>query len=165
MAPPSREATAHHEAGHAVARFQLDLPISSVSIVPKGDALGQVLHRNLPGSVYAGVEFGSRLTPAQLQRIEHELVATLAGPEAERRFRGRRNSLGSRSDREWVAEWALSLHSPQTANAWIRYLDAWAADLMEARWENVQAVALALLERGRLRREGLVEILRPPLAR
>ena len=38
-------ATAYHEAGHVVAAHFLDIPIRSVTIVPKGDAYGYVTRR------------------------------------------------------------------------------------------------------------------------
>jgi hypothetical protein len=89
----SEAATAYHEAGHAVARWEFGLRVRRVSIVPSGASLGHVSYPNLPLSVYEAVEC-STPTPAQLGRIERELIATLAGPEAEKQHTGSGNTVG-----------------------------------------------------------------------
>ena len=152
----SRESVAYHEAGHAVARIELGLPITSASIIPKDDSLGRVVSDNLPRSVYEAVEFGSSLTPGQEQRIQKELVAALAGEAAEKRHTGRYNRVGSRQDYRRVDEWANRLHRPRTAHLWVRYLQALAADLIEGRWAAVEAIAVLLLDRETLRRSDLL---------
>ena len=47
-----REAVACHEVGHAVARVDLELPITSATIVAVDDSLGRVIHTNIPQPIY-----------------------------------------------------------------------------------------------------------------
>ena len=71
--------TAVHEAGHAVMAYLLGRPFTSISVVPDGDALGQVSHA-LPGAWFRpDVEVTARVR----NRIEDHVMISLAGAEAE----------------------------------------------------------------------------------
>ena len=82
------EATAHHEAGHAVASVALGLPLRYVPIRPDPEDgnLGHAARRATEPGFRPDIE----LPPAQRDRLERMCVAIFAGAEAERRFRGLR---------------------------------------------------------------------------
>jgi hypothetical protein len=79
------EATAHHEAGHAVAAFRNKLPIRSVTIERAEGASGQVSHAN--PLFKDNPEWD---TSAKTQRrIEVSALVSLAGEAAQRKFNPR----------------------------------------------------------------------------
>ncbi len=91
------KSTAFHEAGHAVAVFQMNIPIRKVTIVPEGDALGYVLRSGVsfPKKVRQTLESSSRGTirycfPHEFARAqylaERHAMYCLAGIEAQRQF-------------------------------------------------------------------------------
>jgi ATP-dependent Zn protease len=158
-------ATAYHEAGHAVARLELKLRFRHVTIRESDDAAGHILFKNMPRSVYEAVEF-STPTDAQLGRIEREMIATLAGEAAERKLRGRRNRVGAGlarypdgtygvtpgSDYDTLTDFALRVWGghEQIGSRWLAYLQARAEELIDRRYDWVEAVVAALLEHERL---------------
>lgn len=139
------EATAYHEAGHAVASVRLERSISYVTIIPKGDSLGHVRYRgrsNRSESSWRGEGFLTR-----------DAITTLAGPLAERRYRGRGNHIGATSDYHTLSDTALHhLGNVEVANTWLRYCQARAVALLNAPgvWDQVEAVARELLARNAL---------------
>ncbi len=135
-APKSvREATAHHEAGHAVIALQLNVPFKHVTIAEHGDSAGHVLF----------------LTPARtLGRAHRRGIVSMAGEAAQRRFNPRsiRRHHGE-GDRETVVDYALAWSggSLEAAEKWAQLWDVLATNLVKGRWQTIQQVAAALLER------------------
>ena len=108
LSPEELELTAHHEAGHAIARLVLfpKNPIDLITITPsEGGSLGFVAsHR--PENQHS----------LSLQEIEDELTVLISGREAERRLRGDKGiTTGASNDlerastlaRQAVTEWGL----------------------------------------------------------
>jgi hypothetical protein len=91
------EATAYHEAGHAVCSLALGKAFKLVTIAPEGNLLGYC-----KGVVYRG---GQRLEMDVYERnnrardwIEKSVKVSLGGNVAERIFTGRNNFAGARGD-------------------------------------------------------------------
>lgn len=139
------KATAYHEAGHAVVAFESRVPIKSISIIPDDKSLGRVALGGEPpptgGSVY----------DRRAERwIEFHVMFCLAGVAAEKRFTGRHNWGGAKSDTGDVADWALHLHggNARLAQKYIAYKLELAKAKVERPhiWVQIEALAEALLE-------------------
>jgi ATP-dependent Zn protease len=107
------EATAHHEAGHAVAALHHELKFTYVTIIPdeKEGSLGHIRYRGLSKKLVEGLEFGLQ-TPRQCELIESHVINSFVGGEAEARFRDNRHNYdGAKSDRQGAIELASSSHS------------------------------------------------------
>jgi hypothetical protein len=85
-------------------------------------------------------------------RAEKAIIVALAGPAAQRRYNPRSlRSWHASSDHDWAAELALRLNnSSEAANAYLRWLEIRAADLVSVSWPLIDVVATALLDRGML---------------
>ena len=79
--------------------------------------------------------------------LEDEIVSTLAGPAAERRFTGLDNPAGAQHDRDTVSMIAVHLEGPDVVGPYVDYLEAKARALVEARWGVIEALAAELVER------------------
>lgn len=163
MSTDSRQlrATAFHEAGHAVAHFALGRRIDRVSIISEDDTLGRVRGPVLPRSWDPSTSTGFD-TLRELKAMEDAIVAALAGPNAEAKFRGRRNLLGARGDYETVG-WLLQQTcdgSDHVSRAYYAYVKALAHDLIETHWYLVEALALELLDRRSLNGARVHQVLR-----
>lgn len=138
-------ATAHHEAGHAVAAIELQLRLQDVTIVPADDCLGCCRVQwlaSLPGVL-------SECSVVQRNWIERRMIYTLCGNAAERKFLGRSIRRGSGADFSQIADLAMLVEHPKTWDAYVAYLWARAAVLVdhEFTWRFIQAVADELLAR------------------
>lgn len=141
MSSAATAATAHHEAGHAVAAFALRIPVKRVSIMPDAS-------RDAAGHVYLGK---SRSVDA----MHRQGIVALAGEAAQRRYNPRsvRYHHGG-GDRQAVAEYALErTGSGEQATLLARLWELQARDLVEKRWGTIQRVATALLARQTLNAE------------
>ena len=77
---------AHHEAGHAIARIVLGEDFDYVTIQPDDECAGHVASTR-PDDVFESWNNGDRLyNPRVTQYVEHEVIDTLAGSEAQRLF-------------------------------------------------------------------------------
>ena len=152
-------ATAHHEAGHVVARYKQDIPCGKVTIVPGDGYLGMV-EGSIPPKLMERLQFGG-LTAADERRIDRESVAFLAGHPADARFRGRNNWRGSRSDREKFTEFACQLGlDEELTKAYYSYMALLARQLINAHWHLVEALAAELLKRKTMKRKEWLDFLR-----
>src|SRR5262245_41796279 len=88
------KATAYHEAAHALAAFQFDIRVKRVTIIPDADSLGHCLSQ-MPKSFNPELD----LSATNKLRLEHRIIGLYVGAIAERRFTGRANRVGARSDR------------------------------------------------------------------
>ena len=77
---------AHHEAGHAVISQMQDhhLGVTKVTIIPDEKTLGSCHYEAWPPDFDSDAD----LSPETQVFIEASVVSSLAGPEAEKRFRG-----------------------------------------------------------------------------
>jgi hypothetical protein len=142
----SRWATAHHEAGHAVAAFYFDHSINYVTIKPGKDFAGRCIRP--PGYGRNFEPESGAISARQYVTMLDNIVISFAGHEAEAAHSGRQNWVGSRSDREKAADLALYISGgPEDASALLRWRRITARGLVETRWTEITAVAAALLDR------------------
>ncbi len=152
-----REATAYHEAGHAVAAWKLGYRPISASIIAADESVGEVRHENPYGNnaEYDGSELG-RL------RIERAIIIRLAGPIAQKRYRPtswRRWQGGA--DYAVAADLALVVcGSGKIASAFLKWLDLRAKALIEQNWPIVERLANALLKRGTVSEDEIAVLMR-----
>jgi hypothetical protein len=158
----SESATAFHEAGHAVVGFHEGIRLRSASIIPDADRDGVVRWHSpfrAPGLVAleTGVSYQAR------RRIEKYARAVLAGNLAQRKFR-------ARSIRSWhpysdfvVAENFVSraCRSREECVAYLELLSVQANDTLKFRWDQVETVAAALIDRKQLSGSELLALLTP----
>lgn len=152
MATKTEIATAHHEAGHAVAAWHLGIAVRMVMVT--GDRslgyLGRMVHAPISTQLAEALEAGA-VSPAQRQRVEGLVMMMLAGELAERRHRGRANHLGASEDRAHARSLlTLITADPDEESAYLSWLFIRARNLVEAHWPQITAVAAALLEQGTL---------------
>jgi hypothetical protein len=145
-----REATAYHEAGHAVASFYLGRGVREVSIIHdvQHGTLGRVRNYRLPAFRPEMMMDARTRTTA-----ERCILILLAGPEAERRYKGRSNQNGACYDRDAVADLAGHVCcSEEEADAYLCWLSIRTRGLLAvpSLWAAVKALAAELLSAGRL---------------
>jgi hypothetical protein len=143
--PQALAAIAHHEAGHAVAAFFLKLSIgrTGVSIIP--DRTRQAL-----GTSHVLSQLRERLdicvSPRTHVRIENLAVMCLAGDVAERKFYPRRHFGGQKDQHEAVELLSYISGSNEIITARLKVAALQARGLVELRWQEIAAVAAALME-------------------
>jgi ATP-dependent Zn protease len=91
-----RTRTAYHEAGHAVACLKLGRGFLCVTIVPDQDSDGEVKRTKAPKS-------------KSERWLEREVLISLAGLAAEKRYVGRTDWKGARSDTSQASDLMLGL--------------------------------------------------------
>lgn len=144
------EATAYHEAGHAVVAWRIGMKFRRVTIEPDGGSLGHMLHAKHPKWFNPEVEFSDRIR----LRCESHIIVSYAGQLAQARFRGRRPRWGMESDNHWANEMASRLMSQQmirgsneTFVAFQKFCWQRSLDTVNERWLEIGELATALLER------------------
>jgi hypothetical protein len=139
------EATAFHEAGHAIAAWHAGLEIHSATIVPTPSLDGCVTHAN---PLY-GVRLDYDGSDEARLRAEAAIVVLLAGPAAQRRHNPRSwRSWHGASDHERAVDLATSLNSSDRAvSAHLAWLAILASDQVDSLWDLVERVARELVER------------------
>lgn len=133
---PSRETTAFHEAGHAVAHVLLRNDASSASIVPEEDRLGHI--QQLSASYHT------------VEEAEDEIMVSLDGQAAQCIRDGRPPNWtgGSWSDHEQAQD-VLETVGCEEEEAVSRLYDQ-TERFLEANWQRVERVAKLLLKHERL---------------
>jgi hypothetical protein len=153
----SRIETAHHEAGHAVAAFVLDINFDKAHIIqdPAGAFLGRMSKE--PETFVA-----DSVEPV---RLEHRLIVNLAGMAAEARYTGNADWRFGLDDFNWVFDVIgnLSRLADDDLPAYMEYLWQRAQNLLRrpGHWEGVQNVAEELLRKGELTYAEVDSIVRP----
>lgn len=145
------EATAYHEAGHAVMAHTLGVPMHGVSIVPKGGTLGHVRIKKPRWLILE--DLSGEVTPRAQDWIERNIQVAYAGRLTEKMHTGRNNRAGAWSDYEGMADLALcACGSPKEALAFLKWLELRAAAPLGTRRFKVavEAVARELLARRNL---------------
>ena len=141
---------AYHEAGHAVAGYELHVPFRYVTIVPDEEqgSAGHILYSRLrPDFDSARYE----MTEFQLRRIiEPRIICALSGEAAESGLTGRRHLLTATEDYHHAVEFALVATggSPDEAGAYCTWLYYRAVGVVRKPfvWPAIEALAAALLE-------------------
>jgi hypothetical protein len=157
-------ATAHHEAGHAVACIVLGRAFVRVTIMPEGDSLGHIRKTPPPKSLQPDIETG----PRERRWIEREALIALAGPAAEARFLGRRDRQGARGDVDRAVGLAEYLYPPgKVLDKYLDFMSERAASFVAtpANWTRIEALAGSLVVRRTLSGREAREICRLALCK
>jgi hypothetical protein len=153
------KATAYHEAGHAVACYCLGVKVKSATVVPDKDqgTHGHARHENMFRGLDPEIDLSGRV---RLQ-MERKIIISLAGVAAQRRYsRQSWRSHHGRSDFRAAADLALRIGGDgDGANRFLRWLELQTDRLVENRWQDIERVARALLERRILTGSEIVEII------
>jgi ATP-dependent Zn protease len=137
MHPPSDEATAYHEAGHAVVALALGRPIHRVSVLPDGQFLGLC-------------QFGKGVFRPSEDWLEREILIALGGIAAEARHTGDYAWDAADRDHRYVRHLAVQRSGERQAERLERRLLSKAEHLLarEGHWRAVELIAAELLRRG-----------------
>lgn len=137
MGPPFDEATAYHEAGHAVVALSLGRLVQHISILPRQDRLGHCEHRK--------ARLGSSADP-----LESEVLIALGGIVAEARFTGTYAWDMATTDLLYVRDLVVQRVGPRRAERLERRLLAKAEHVLarEEHWRAVELIAAELVRRG-----------------
>lgn len=152
------EATAYHEAGHAVVAVRLGVKVRSVHIIPDGDTAGACLGRPFPEWFSPDIELNAK----GQDLLDREVMVLLAGAKAAKRFTGRYNHGGAASDYRAAAKLALyRCSSERTATKYLDWLGSAVDDMLgfAFNWRAVELVAAALLDRRSLSGRALPRII------
>ena len=137
MDPPFDEATAYHEAGHAVAALALGRPVHRVSVLPDGQFLGLC-------------RFGKGVFRPSEDWLEREILIALGGLAAEALHTGDYAWDGAARDRQYVHGLAVQRAGERQAERLERRMLAKAEHLLgqEGHWRAVELIAAELMRRG-----------------
>jgi ATP-dependent Zn protease len=136
MQPTCDEATAYHEAGHAVVALILGRPVDEVRVLPSRDFLGVC-------------KFGkARMRPSE-DWLEREMLIALGGIAAEARHTGNYAWDAASRDQQYVRGLAVERAGERRAERLQRRLLAQAEHLLaqEPHWQAVVLIAQELLRR------------------
>src|SRR3954469_18994985 len=140
MEPPAQpydEATAYHEAGHAVVALALDRPVHRVSVLPNRDRSGQC-------------EFGKGVFRPSEDWLEREILIALAGVAAEARRTGTYAWDEADRDLRYARRLLLQRASERSLERHERRMLAKVEHLLadEGHWRAVERIAAELLKQG-----------------
>jgi hypothetical protein len=137
MGAPHDEATAYHEAGHAVVALALGRPVHRVSVLPNHERLGQCDFRKAP------------FRPSE-DWLEREMLIALGGLAAEARHTGDYAWAEAGQDWQYVRDLAVRRAGERRAGRLASRLLAKAEHLLaqEGHWRAVELIAAELLRRG-----------------
>ncbi len=144
----SLRATAHHEAGHAVAAFHVGVKTRAILLFARDGSPG----RHSIRSYLAGMRPGLGSSPRSQRRAEKVALLCLAGPAAQRRFNPKgAHSYPMETDRRQAIDLLSRFaESDEELRAYRRLIEA-RARRMIARpeiWRSVERLAARLLEKG-----------------
>src|SRR5271167_1088769 len=136
MDPPFDQATAFHEAGHAVVALALGRPIHRVSVLPDGQFLGLC-------------QFGKGVFRPSEDWLEREILIALGGIAAEARHTGNYAWDQATRDRQYVRRLAIQRAGERQAERLERRLLAKAEHLLAqpGNWRAVELIAGELVRR------------------
>jgi ATP-dependent Zn protease len=155
----STEATAYHEAGHAVIAHALGCKVSPATIIPTIDEHGHVIHANpLRGLQRLDIDISDR---ARL-RAEKAISICFAGPLAQQQFRPRSwRRHHAQSDYGQIIDLAQRLcGSDEEVTAFVRWRELVARDMVRQHWPAIERVASLLLERQQAGADEIVTAIR-----
>jgi hypothetical protein len=137
------EATAHHEAGHAVVSCFLRVRFLFVTILPHkaSHSLGRIVYRKSKW-----FKQGPDDSDRSRRLVEKHIISTLAAQIAETKFLGKRPRYGMQGDNRSAVDLAFSrCGSDRTAEAYLHYCWCVAEDHVNLLWPQISAVAESLL--------------------
>jgi ATP-dependent Zn protease len=135
--PPRDEATAYHEAGHAVVALALGRPVHRVSVLPNQDRLGQC-------------EFRKGVFRPSDDWLEQEVLISLAGLAAEARHTGDYDRDAAGRDLRYVHRLAVQRVGERSVERFERRMLAKVEHLLagDGHWRAVELIAAELLAHG-----------------
>lgn len=151
----SKESTAYHEASHSVVAWHYEIPITTITIVRKGETLGCV-HLTDP---LQGFRTDLDYFPHEQRKMErladHWAAAQLAGPVGAWIYD--RQAYTDYKDHENAVVYRLAnlCGSADEVAEWLGDLVGRTERLLRRRWGRVGRVAKALLERSEITSEEL----------
>jgi len=142
------ERTAYHEAGHAVAAFELRRAFRHISIEPREESLGHVLYAQWSKHFQPDQDSSARTR----NEVERAVICAFAGYVAETRFSGRHNRKGAHEDMRHAEELASFMHEGEVLDRYQDYLMAKTEQMITQPllWAAVKALAEALLREKRI---------------
>lgn len=153
-----RERTAYHEAGHAVANYDLGLAIKEISIIPDDDSLGRV-----KGSTFNDFNPEIDTDSRTRYRAEKMIISNLSGYLAERMFAPKGSRIGAGQDFGMAIDLAMSqCGSTRETNAYVKWLEIRAEQILKMPLNkySIEVLAHKLLEKERLNGRKAREIIR-----
>jgi ATP-dependent Zn protease len=137
MEAPFDEATAYHEAGHAVVALAVGRPVHRVSVLPNRDRLGIC-------------EFGKGVIRPTKDWLEQEILISLGGIAAEARRTGAYAWEEAGRDLRYVRRLAIQRAGERQAERLERRMLAKAENLLadEELWRAVELIAAELVRLG-----------------
>jgi ATP-dependent Zn protease len=137
MEPPYDEATAYHEAGHAVVALALGRPVHRVSALPNRHRLGIC-------------EFRKGVFRPTKDWLEEEILISLGGIAAEARYTGTYAWEEAGLDMRYIRRLAIQRAGERQAERLERRLLAKAENLLaaDALWRAVELIAAELVRLG-----------------
>lgn len=135
--PTHDEATAYHEAGHAVVALALGRPVHRVSVLPNQERLGQC-------------EFRKGVFRPSEDWLEQEILIALAGMAAEARHTGQYARDGAGRDLRHVHKLALQRAGERQLERFERRMLMKVENLLagEGHWRAVELIAAELMRCG-----------------
>jgi ATP-dependent Zn protease len=151
-------ATAYHEAGHVVAAVRLGVRVKKATIIGDGRYYGIVHCADVFGGLRLDVDRSSRART----RVERQVILSLAGPAAEAEFLGRPiKGNFARADYQTALDVADHMcSSSEEAQAYLKWLEIRARDLIKVFWPDVEKVSSELTKNKTLTRETIKSLLR-----
>ena len=150
-----KEATAYHEAGHAMACWLSDRNFKYVTIKPKGDSLGHLKRKN-----YIRFETMSITFPTQVGKFFIENFINGAGFVSEKMYRGRNNLVGAKFDFKNMYIRSLSDLPESFIKKYYTFLAEYTLTVfqLENNWIMIEAIAEALIERETLTYNDVINV-------
>jgi hypothetical protein len=138
------QATAYHEAAHAVVALRLGLKFRHVTIKPGSDCLGHLMCSRLPKWFNPEINKGDRVR----MLAERHIIVDFAGQIAETRFLGSNPRFGMHEDNYHAVDLALYFcGSRKTWEAYLDYCFEASRDIVNSQLRVIEATATVLLVR------------------
>ena len=137
MTPPFDEATAYHEAGHAVLALALGRPVQRVSALPNRERLGQC-------------DFRKGVVRPSEDWLEREILIALGGLAAEARHCGAYGWEEAERDLRYVRKLAVQRAGERATERLERRMLAKAENILadDGHWRAVELIAAELIRHG-----------------
>ena len=153
-------ATAYHEAGHAVIARYLHVGFKNVTVVPGEDYFGKLVLKRERARQRAFQTAEYEVTPRRRDAVKKEIIILLGGPYAQMRFnpRCRVQDVESTDIDNAMKLVSYLVGSEHQHKAYWVYMEACVKDLLSMHWKEIEAVAIALIEKRTLSEDDVKKI-------